>query len=261
MDNGYVPKPVFQATITDEDLRGAVGDDLIDNPNALNLDPGPPALQTAMAGTQTSQQPSSASAPAPAPQNTSAPVVSQTAVAVPLIMKGGGSGITKIKETLENKKNNWTTWSKSMMTLFDLNDIVDFVVSRVPCPDKTHNPIGAKNWRFNNAYTKLYIDNNTAPSEKVHTQGCTMAHKMWENLKSMYKSTDYMVYTDQLKATLEIRATEGTHIPEHLSKLKKSWDKLTLFSDHNKFMGDTFFKRVIAQSLPRSWNAFTNPFV
>jgi len=88
-----------------------------------------------------------------------------------------------------------------------------------------------------------------------------MAHKMWENLKSIYESTDYMVYTNQLKATLEIRATEGTHIPDHLSRLKKSWDKLTLFSDHNKLMGDAFFKHVIAQSLPRSWNAFTNPFV
>jgi len=92
-------------------------------------------------------------------------------------------------------------------------------------------------------------------------QGCATSHKMWENLKSMYKSTDYMVYTDQLKATLEIRVTEGTHIPDHLSKLKKSWDKLTLFSDHNKLMGDTFFKHVIVQSLPRSWNTFTNPFV
>jgi len=132
-----------------------------------------------------------------------------------------------------------------------LNDIVDFVVSRVLRPNKTRDPVGAKNWRFNNAYAKLCIDNNTAPSEKVHTQGCTTAHKMWENLKSMYESTDYM----------EIRATEGTHIPEHLSKLKKSWDKLTLFSDHNKLMGDAFFKRVIVQSLPRSWNAFTNPFV
>ena len=55
--------------------------------------------------------------------------------------------------------------------------------------------------------------------------------------------------------------TEGTNIPEHLAKLKKSWDKLTLFSDHNKLIGNTFFKRIITQSLPRSWNAFTNPFV
>jgi len=77
----------------------------------------------------------------------------------------------------------------------------------------------------------------------------------------MYESTDYMVYTDQLKATLEIRATKGMHIPDHLLKLKKSWDKLTLFSDHNKLMGNAFFKCVIAQSLPRSWNVFTNSFV
>jgi len=147
------------------------------------------------------------------------------------------------------------------MTLFDLNDVVDFVVNRVPCPDRAHDPVGAKNWRYNNTYAKLCIDNNTAPSKKVHTQGCGTAHKMWENLKSMYESTDYMVYTDQLKNTLEIRATEGMNIPDHLAKLKKSWDKLTLFSDHNKLMGDAFFKRIIAQSLPRSWNAFTNPFV
>jgi len=63
MDNGYVPKPVYQATIADEDLGGAVGDNLINDPNALDLDPGPAVPQTATAGMQTSQT----SAPAPAP--------------------------------------------------------------------------------------------------------------------------------------------------------------------------------------------------
>jgi len=129
MDNGYVPEPVYQATIADEDLGGAVGDDLIDDPDALDLDPGPAAPQTATAGTQTIQQTSQTSAPAPAPQNASAPAASQAATAAPLIMKGGGSGITKIEETLEGKRNNWTTWSESMMTLFNLNDVVDFVLS------------------------------------------------------------------------------------------------------------------------------------
>jgi len=92
-----------------------------------------------MAGTQTS-------VPAPAPQNTSVPAALQAVMAVPLILKGGGLGITKIKETLEGKKNNWTTWSESMMTLFNLNDVVDFVLSRVPRPDKACNPVGMKNW-------------------------------------------------------------------------------------------------------------------
>ena len=125
--------------------------------------------QIVMAGTQTTQQPVQASPLIPASSNTNAPVALQAAVAVPLILKGGGSGITKIEETLEGKKNNWTTWSKSMMTLFDLNDVVDFIISQVPHPERVHDPVGMKNWQYNNVYTKLCIDNNTAPSEKVHT--------------------------------------------------------------------------------------------
>jgi len=46
MDNGYVPEPVYQATIADEDLGGAGGDNLINDPNTLDLDPGPAVLQT-----------------------------------------------------------------------------------------------------------------------------------------------------------------------------------------------------------------------
>ena len=261
MENGYVPEPVFKATIADEELADAGGDGLIDDPNTLNINPEPAALQSAMVGTQTSQPQIQVSALAPPPQNTTASAASQATAAVPLIFKGGGSGITKIEETLEGKKSNWTTWSESMIMLFNLNDIVDFVVNWVLHPDQAHDPVGAKNLRYNNAYAKLCIDNNTAPSKKVHMQGCGTAHKMWENPKLMYKSTDYMVYMDQLKNTLEIRATEGMNIPDHLVKLKKSWDKLTLFCNHNKLMGDTFFKHIIAQSLPRSWNTFTNPFV
>jgi len=70
-----------------------------------------------------------------------------------------------------------------------------------------------------------------------------------------------MVYMDQLKSVLEIRAVEGANIPEHLARLKRQWDKLALFSEHNKLMSDAFFKCIIMQSLPRSWNVFTNPYV
>jgi len=213
------------------------------------IPPVPPAPQMAVPVTQIQQQ------------VYPAPVVSQAVMAVPSIVKGGGSGITKIKETLDNKKNNWLTWSESMMTLFDINDVVEFVVSAVPFPDSVYDPIGAKNWCFNNSFAKICIDNNTAPTEKVYTQSCPTAHKMWTNLRSIYKSEDYMVYMDQLKSLLEIQAVEGTNIPKHLARLKRQWDKLALFSKHNKLMGDAFFKCIIAQSLPRSWNAFTNPYV
>ena len=135
MENSYVSKPVFQATIADEELANARGNGLIDDPDTLDINPEPAVPQSAMAGTQTSQPQIQVSALAPPPQSTSTPAVSQAVAAVPLIFKGGGLGITKIEETLEGKKSNWTTWSKSMMTLFDLNDVVDFIVNRVPRPD------------------------------------------------------------------------------------------------------------------------------
>jgi len=159
---------------------------------APTISPVPPAPRMAAPVTQIQQQ------------VYPVPVVSQAATVVPSIVKGGGSGITKIEETLDNKKNNWSTWSESMMTLFDINDVVEFVVSTVPFPDSAHDPIGAKNWHFNNSFAKICIDNNTAPTEKVHTQSCPTAYKMWMNLRSIYESKDYMVYMDQLKSLLEI---------------------------------------------------------
>ena len=159
---------------------------------APTIPPVPPALQMAAPVTQIQQQ------------VYPVPVVSQAVTAVPSIVKGGRSGITKIEETLDNKKNNWLTWSELMMTLFDINDVVEFVISAVPFPNSAHDPIGAKNWCFNNSFAKICINNNTAPTKKVHTQSCPTAYKMWTNLRLIYKSEDYMVYTDQLKSLLEI---------------------------------------------------------
>ena len=156
------------------------------------IPPVPPAPQMAVPVTQIQQQ------------VYPMPVASQAAMVVLSIVKGGRSGITKIEETLDNKKNNWLTWSKSMMTLFDINDVVEFIVSAVPFPDSVHDPIGAKNWCFNNSFAKICIDNNTAPTKKVHIQSCPTAYKIWMNLRLIYKSKDYMVYIDQLKLLLEI---------------------------------------------------------
>ena len=43
--------------------------------------------------------------------------------------------------------------------------------------------------------------------------------------------------------------------------MKKQWDQLALFGANHKYMDDTLFKWVIMQSLPQSWNQFTNPYV
>jgi len=58
-----------------------------------------------------------------------------------------------------------------------------------------------------------------------------------------------------------MRAQEGSNIADHIMNLKKQWDQLTLFGENNRLMDDALFKQVIAQSLPQSWNQFTNPYV
>ena len=55
--------------------------------------------------------------------------------------------------------------------------------------------------------------------------------------------------------------TENTNITEHLAKIQREWEQLTLFHEHNQLMSNTFFKRMIVQSLPRSWRMFTSQYV
>ena len=57
----------------------------------------------------------------------------------------------------------------------------------------------------------------------------------------------------------QIRASETTNILEHLKRLKKHWDQLSLYND--QLAGDVLFKCIITQSLRYSWNVFTNEYV
>ena len=164
---------------------------------------------------------------------------------------------------LNIKKNNWISWSQSMQNLFKMSDVVEYIEGTVPCPNQKVDLVGAKNWRWNNGFAKILIDNCTEDEEKLNTQGCQTVHEMWENLCLQFKSQDCLVYTDLLQTIFELRATEGSNIVEHLAKLKKLWDQLgwMMFSEGSALENDVLFKRVIAQSLPCSWNNFTNQFV
>jgi len=105
----------------------------------------------------------------------------------------------------------------------------------------------------------MLINVNISDDKRVHTQGCTTAHQMWNNLKTIYKSSDGLVYTDKLQTIFQLRAVEFTNIPEHLKKLKKHWDQLSLYND--QLAGDVLFKHIITQSLSHSWNTFTNKYI
>ena len=173
-----------------------------------------------------------------------------------------GSATTKIDEVLDRKKRNWDSWSQSIYILFDLAEVTEYIEGNVVYPNPMIDPVGAKNWRYNDTYAKMLITNNIDASEKIHTRGCTTSRKMWKNLRTIYESTSYFVQTDRFRDLCGFRATETTDISEHLVKLKEKWDGLTFFrKKHNLIMSDAFFKCMIAALLPRSWDDFTKPYV
>ena len=64
-----------------------------------------------------------------------------------------------------------------------------------------------------------------------------------------------------LRILMNTTASEDDDIPEHISKLKQCWDQLSLFGDTNYQVSEFLFKRIIASSLPESWDQYTDQFV
>src|SRR5260221_10374060 len=170
----------------------------------------------------------------------------------------------KADESLQRKKNNWETWSQSIYMLFDLAEVTPYVEGTLPCPDPMIDPFGARNWRYNDTFTKIMISNNIAPSECPHTRGCATAHKMWQNLQMIYQSTSYLIQTEKIREICTTRVYEGMDIPEHLVQLKDKWDKISFYHHPNQENGiasDKFFKHLLAGLLPRSWDNFTQAYL
>jgi hypothetical protein len=61
-----------------------------------------------------------------------------------------------------------------------------------------------------------------------------------------------------LRTLMNTIAADDDNIPEHLTKLKHCWDQLCLSGDTNYRVSEFLFKRIIASSLPESWDQFTD---
>jgi len=186
------------------------------------------------------------------------PVMSNTPT-ITRIHAAESAAFTKTGDPLDAKAKNWTGWSQSMRMLFDLFDVMEYVQGKTPCPDSVVDPVGAKNWQYNDAFAQMLITSNISATEKVYTIGCPTSHRMWLNLRSMHES--HLFLTDHFRTLIATTVAEGGNIHEHLTKLEHSWDQLSLFGDQNYRISDAFFKRIIAASLPPSWDQFTGPYV
>jgi len=172
-----------------------------------------------------------------------------------------GAAVTKSGKILDSQSKNWSAWSQSMALLFKLFKVQGYVLGKVPCPDTQNNPVGAENWGYNDTFTQLLITSNIAPSERVYTNGCPTSNRMWLSLQSMHESTSHLILTTHLCTLMNTTAAEGDNITDHISKLKQCWEQLSLFGDKNYRISKFLFKRIIASSLPESWDQYTDQFV
>jgi len=172
-----------------------------------------------------------------------------------------GAAITKAGDLLDSKTKNWSGWAQSMVLLFKLFGIQEYVLGEVTYPDPKDDPESAANWTYNDTFAQLLITSNISVKERVHTNGCTSAHCMWLSLQSMHESKSHLILTTHLHTLMNTIAAEDNNITKHLTKLKLSWDQLSLFSDDNYHVSKFLFKHIIALSLPESWDNFTDQFV
>jgi len=199
--------------------------------------------------------------PIPTPSPSPGPVPAPILPTIKCLKVADLAAISKIDETLDKKLKNWASWAESMYVLFGCANAKGYVEGCVACPDPGFDPEGTENWEFNDSYMRMLINKNITPKEKVHTQGCATTHKMWNNLKMIYKSTCYLVHTNRIRILCGIKVVEGADIPKHLTKLKHQWEQISFSGKLKKIYNDDFFKQQIAASLLRSWDQFTSPYM
>jgi hypothetical protein len=162
--------------------------------------------------------------------------------------------------TKELTNANWSTWKGSMKQIFGLCNLSEYVLGNVICPNPTHNPVGAKNWDFNNSYAAMLICKNISASQKVYAGQDNKSYEVWRNLKAIHEVTGNMMIITWIQTLFKCTAEEGNDIKEHLNNLKMIWEQINLSAEDFTIL-DMFFKIIISSSLPPSWDAYTQAYI
>ena len=144
-----------------------------------------------------------------------------------------------------------------MMYLFNSFEVKSIINGQLVCPDPVCNPVGMKNWMYNDNYAQMLITANISKNIIVHTDGCPTAFNMWQTLRALFERSPDMDYTEQLHTIFENYAYKGSNIVDHLMKLKSDWNNILIHLNPHSLQADALFKHVIVSTLLCSWDAFT----
>jgi gag-polypeptide of LTR copia-type len=171
--------------------------------------------------------------------------------------------IIKLDEFLCLNDTNWVFWRVDIIEIFRLCGVEGYVKGTLICPDPNVDPEGAENWSYNDAYTRLIISLNVTQSQKENTLMCKNAHKVWAKLEVANRSQASSTIRAYRRKFIHTTAGERDNIIEHLDKLKKYRQQVNYVAlyDERLKISDDFFNQIIADSLPPSWDYFTDRYV
>jgi len=155
---------------------------------------------------------------------------------------------------------NWQVWRDDIDLAFNVCGLRGYVNGEIPCPDAGSDPVGADNWQYNDDYTKKVIRDRVSRGQKHHLTNCKTAHEMWSNLKAIHQACGDQTENQLMRELTDTKANEGEDIIEHLAKIKRLWDRITLVSPDDLPLTPKLFKKFLAYSLPPSWDEFTRQF-
>ena len=169
------------------------------------------------------------------------------------------SSITKMKEPLDD--TNWVVWRKRICHIFHLCGVEPYIYGKLCHPDPATDLVACDIWDANNVYAQILITNNITKDQMVHVTRLNTTYKIWKSLVAIHETKDYQIAIT-IQCTLFKRcASDGDNIIEHLTQLKKLWERLKVLEDSNFCITDIQFKIIIVLSLSQSWDTFTKPYI
>jgi len=163
-----------------------------------------------------------------------------------------------MKEPLDD--SNWVVWRERIHRIFRLAGVELYVYGNLPKPDPA-DPANYCIWDTNDVYAQILITNNIAKDQMVHVTRLDTAHEIWHSLMAIHETKDYQIAITIQRALFRKCASDGDDIVEHLTELKKLWERLNVLDDGNFHITDMQFKTIIASSLSPTWDIFTEPYV
>jgi len=133
--------------------------------------------------------------------------------------------------------------------------LCDYIEGSLQCPNKTTDPVGTSNWKFNDNYTRKVIRDHMSASQKYHITHCKTAQEMWAALKGIHQTCGDQTENYLLCELTDSKAGKGDDIIEHLANIKQLWDCIVLVAPNNIPSMPAQFKKFLSFSLLPSSSA------